>query len=367
MVRETTLEIDLSALKNNYVVLRSKIPPKTLLLAVVKAFAYGSDAVVVAKFLEKLGTDYFAVAYVSEGVALRNAGVKTPILVLHPQPVNFKKAIDYRLEPSLYSERVLAAFSAAAVEMNQNAFPIHVKFNTGLNRLGLSASATAATATMLAKENALSVKSVFSHLAASEDPQERNFTKNQIDEFSKICNLFERFYGKAPIRHLCNTSGVVNYPEAAFEMVRCGIGLYGFSNSAKHNFGLKPVLALKTVISQIHILKEGESVGYNRGYIARSKKKIATLPVGHADGIGRQYGNGVGSVNINGQKAPIVGNVCMDMVMVDVSQIDCKEGDGVVVFDAFITAEQLAESAQTISYELLTSLSQRIKRSIIEP
>ena len=366
MISETTLEIDLSALKNNYAVLRSKIPSKTLLLAVVKAFAYGSDAIVVAKFLENLGADYFAVAYVSEGIALRNAGLKTPILVLHPQPVNFKKAIEYKLEPSLYSEKVLTTFLAVAVEMNQTAFPVHIKFNTGLNRLGFSTSATADTAAILARESALSVKSVFSHLAASEDLQERNFTAKQIDTFSKTCNVFEGIYGKVPIRHLCNTSGVINYPEAAFEMVRCGIGLYGFGNSAKNNFDLMPVLALKTVISQIHDLKKGESVGYNRSYIAADSKKIATLPIGHADGIGRQYGNGVGSVNIHGQKAPIVGNVCMDMVMVDISQIDCKEGDSVVVFDSFTTAEQLAESAQTISYELLTSLSQRIKRSIIE-
>ena len=183
--------------------------------------------------------------------------------------------------------------------------------------------------------------------------------------FSKICALFETQYGKIPIRHLSNTSGVINYPEAQFEMVRCGIGMYGYSNGANKLLPLIPVVALKTVISQIHLLKEGESVGYNRGYFAKEAKSIATLPLGHADGIGRKYGNGVGFVKINNKKAPIVGNVCMDMIMVDVTNISCSEGDEVIVFDSSKTAEGLAEQAGTISYELLTAISRRIKRVIL--
>jgi len=366
VINETVLEIDLSALKKNYLFLKSIIPPKTLFLAVVKAFAYGSDAVLVAKYLEKLGVDYFAVAYVEEGVALRRAGVKTPILVLHPQPVNFKKAIEFNLEPSLYSDRVLRAFVTATAEKKQKNFPVHIKFNTGLNRLGFQNKASKRIAFELAKENTIKVKSIFSHLAASEDSEERAFTLRQINQFSEICEAFESAYGRLPLRHLCNTSGVVNYPEAAFEMVRCGIGLYGYDNRIERSSNLLPVLSLKSVISQIHKLKKGDSVGYNRAYIADAKKTIATLPLGHADGIGRQYGNGAGYVIVQNQKAPIVGNVCMDMIMIDVSEIDCQEGDYVVVFDAVTTAEHLAESGKTISYELLTALSRRIKRRIVE-
>ncbi|MFL2623208.1 MAG: alanine racemase [Flavobacteriaceae bacterium] len=366
MVNETVLEINLSALKKNYLFLKSIIPQKTLFLAVVKAFAYGSDAVVVAKYLEKLGVDYFAVAYVEEGVALRKAGVMTPVLVLHPQPINFGKAIEFSLEPSLYSERVLSAFVATAAEMKQINFPVHIKFNTGLNRLGFQNSASNRIALELSKETTIKVKSIFSHLAASEDLEERAFTLGQIEQFSEICERFESGYGKLPVRHLCNTSGAVNYPEAAFEMVRCGIGLYGYDNRIGYSNDLLPVLSLKSVISQIHKLKKGDSVGYNRAYVADTNKTIATLPLGHSDGIGRQYGNGVGYVNIQNKKAPIVGNVCMDMMMVDVSDIDCQEGDHVVVFGAFASAEHLAESAKTISYELLTALSRRIKRILIE-
>lgn len=366
MVNETVLEINLSALKKNYLFLKSIIPPKTLFLAVVKAFAYGSDAVVVAKYLEKLGVDYFAVAYIDEGVALRKGGVVAPILVLHPQPVNFRKAIEFNLEPSLYSERVLNAFVDAAAEMKQKKFPVHIKFNTGLNRLGFQNKASKRIAFELSKENTIKVKSIFSHLAASEDSEERAFTLRQIDLFSEICEAFESGYGKLPVRHLCNTSGVVNYPGAAFDMVRCGIGLYGYDNRIGCSSDLLPVLSLKSVISQIHELKKGDSVGYNRAYAADAKKTIATLPLGHADGIGRQYGNGVGYVSVQGQKAPIVGNVCMDMIMIDVSDIDCQEGDHVVVFDTVTTAEHFAESAKTISYELLTALSRRIKRRLVE-
>ena len=365
MIKETTLEISLSALKANYKLLRSKISSKTMMLAVVKAFAYGSDAVVVAKLLESIGVDYFAVAYVDEGVILRKGGIKAPILVLHPQVVNFKKAVEFQLEPSLYSERTMSEFIRTTLELKQYEFPVHIKFNTGLNRLGFREKQASRVALKLSKETSIKVVSIFSHLAASEDVQEKDFTTRQIMTFSEICTLFETQYGKIPIRHLSNTSGVINYPEAQFEMVRCGIGMYGYSNGANKLLPLIPAVALKTVISQIHLLKEGESVGYNRVYFAKGAKSIATLPLGHADGISRQYGNGVGFVKINNKKAPIVGNVCMDMIMVDVTNISCSEGDEVIVFDNSKTAEGLAEQAGTISYELLTAISRRIKRVIL--
>ncbi len=365
MAKETTLEISLSALKHNYHTLRSKLSPKTHFLAVVKAFGYGSEAVSVAKALETFGVDYFAVAYINEGVTLRKAGIKTPILVLHPQPLNFKTAIEYKLEPSVYSHRVLHEFISVAETLGVQEYPVHVKFNTGLNRLGFNKENVQTIANLLLGSDAVRAVSIFSHLAASDDLNENAFTENQIDEFRSISKQFEQHYGHCPTRHLCNTSGVINYPEAEFEMVRCGIGLYGYDNKESAPSELRPVMALKTVISQIHPIKKNDSVGYNRAYVATEPKKIATLPLGHADGIGRQYGNGVGSVKINGQIASIVGNVCMDMIMIDVTNISCKEGDEVVIFDSSLTANTLAQKAGTISYELLTAMSQRIKRIII--
>ena len=360
--QQTQLEIDLKALAQNYRYLRSKLHSKTRFLAVVKAFAYGNDAITVAKTLADLGTDYLAVAYVHEGVALRDAGVKLPILVLHPQIANFGTLIDRCLEPSLYSPRILNAFIKEAEARNQRDYPVHIKINTGLNRLGLWANDLALVVSQLSKTSALKVTSIFSHLAASEDLKERDFTQNQIVNFCNTVKTLSEALNCQPMLHLCNTSGVINYPEAHFDMVRCGIGLYGFGNTASEDANLKPVACLKTIISQIHLVDKGETVGYNRAHIAKSFEKIATLPIGHADGIGRHYGNEKGYVSIKGQKAPIIGNVCMDMIMVNISGIDCSEGDEVVVFGSKQPVTDLATAVGTISYEVLTAISQRVKR-----
>ena len=364
-VQETTLEIDLNALAHNFHFLKSKFASTVKFMAVVKAFAYGSDAVVVAKKLEQLGADYFAVAFAREGVALRDAGIKTPILVLHPQPSDFEILLDKCLEPNLYSLSVLRTFIAVAKKEQQQNYPVHLEFNTGLNRLGLSCEATSEIADLLSKSTAVKVKSVFSHMAASEDENEKKFTQNQISKFKIAASALEKVLGHSLCRHMCNTSGIFNYPEAHFDMVRSGIGLYGFGNNLEFDNQLKPVSQLKSLISQLHTLQPGDSLGYNRAFIAQKKTKSATIPIGHADGIGRQYGNGKGYVFIHGQKAPIVGNVCMDMLMVDVTHIPCKEGDEVIFFDAHYSANTLAETAKTISYELITGVSQRVKRVII--
>lgn len=360
---ETILEIDLKALKHNFNYLKSKLKSKTKMLAVVKAFAYGSDAAEIAKYLEELHVDYLAVAYANEGVLLRNAGVKTPILVLHPQPINFKLIIDYCLEPSMYSSRILQEFVAAAENESQENYPVHIKFNTGLNRLGFWKDDVNDIMGQLEKTASIKVKSIFSHLAASEDLDEKEFTIGQIDSFKKTSEQLIVKLGYSPMRHMTNTSGILNYPEAHFDMVRAGIGLYGFGNSEKENKNLKPVATLKSVISQIHKIEKGESVGYNRGYKSSGFEKTATIPIGHADGISRMYGNGKGYVIINGGKAKIIGNVCMDMLMVNITNINCDEGDEVLVFSKkHITAENLAENVGTIVYELLTAVSQRVKR-----
>jgi alanine racemase len=364
--QETVLEIDLKALKHNFEHLKSRINNHTKFMAVVKAFAYGSDACEIAHYLQDLPVDYFAVAFVHEGVTLRNAGITKPILVLHPQAVNFNALIENRLEPNLYNTKILNEFISIASAEKQHDYPIHIKFNTGLNRLGFSENDVDDIVSKVNETSAVKIKSVFSHLAASEDLNERDFTINQIETFKNIANTLINAIGYKPLLHICNTSGILNYPEGHFDMVRSGIGMYGFGNSEKENKNFKPIGTLKTIISQIHAIEKGASVGYNRAFKTDRFLRSATLPIGHADGIGRQYGKSKGYVIINHQKAYILGNVCMDMIMVDVTNIDCKEGDEVIVFGPNTTAENLAETAGTISYELITAISQRVKRVFLK-
>ncbi|MEM8507407.1 MAG: alanine racemase [Bacteroidota bacterium] len=361
-IGETTLEIDLSALEHNFNYLKSRIPKGTLFLAVVKAFAYGSDMITIGKKLEQLNVDYLAVAYTKEGVALRRAGIQIPILVLHPQPVNFEVLIDHSLEPSLYSPRVLQLFLGMAKGKAQHHYPVHIKFNTGLNRLGFWENDVDDILKLLINQEYISVKAILSHLAASEDENEREFSIRQIQRFSNIAEKLHPVLGYLPIRHMLNTSGILNYPEAAFDMVRSGIGLYGYGNHPDIDTKLRPVATLRSVISQRHRIEPGESVGYNRKYKSDDYRITATIPIGHADGIGRQYGGGNTWVWVKGKKAPIIGNVCMDMIMVDVTAIDCKEGDEVLIFGGEYSAEDFASSANTISYEILTAISSRVKR-----
>lgn len=362
---ETVLEIDLRALEHNYRYLKGRLKPETRFLGVVKAFAYGSDSVIIAKKLEAMGADYLAVAYVKEGVVLRDAGIRTPILVLHPLPVSFDEMIERCLEPSLYSSKILSEFLQAAEKQGQTDYPVHLKFNTGLNRLGFVFDDVAYLAEKINAQKQIKAVSILSHLAASEDLNEKVFTQNQIQTFEKISLEIDKKLDTRPFRHVLNTSGIINYPEAQYDMVRSGIGLYGFGNETKIDVQLRPVATLKTVISQIHRIASGESIGYNRALVTRSPKVTATLPIGHADGIGRQYGNQKAHVIIQGKKAPIIGNVCMDMIMVDITDIDCKEGDEVIVFGRKHNADSFAKGADTISYELLTGISQRVKRIVL--
>ena len=217
----------------------------------------------------------------------------------------------------------------------------------------------------LKNTSAVKVRSLFSHLAASEALGEKAFTVRQIETFKTISNAFSEAIGYQPMLHLANTSGIINYPEAHLDMVRAGIGLYGFGNSEEENKHLKPIATLKSVISQIHRIEKDETVGYNRAYTSSGFEKTATIPIGHADGIGRQYGNQKGFVTINGEKAPIIGNVCMDMIMVNITNIDCNEGDEVIIFGNDVSASDFAATTNTISYEIITAISQRVKRSFI--
>jgi len=361
----SVLEIDLNALKYNINYFKNKLTPSVKLMAVVKAFAYGHDAIEIAKFLEKNKIDCLAVAYTSEGVILREAGIKLPILILHPQIPNLENLIAYNLEPNIYSNNTLDAFIKIATRNQLENYPIHLKFNTGLNRLGFTSNEVDAILNTIKKSSCVKIKSIFSHLAASEDLNEFDFTKNQIHKFQQIANNISKKLNYTPILHLTNTSGVINYPDAHFDMVRIGIGMYGFGNDSFETSQLKNVGSLKSIISQIHKIEVGETIGYNRAFKTSKKTSSATIPIGHADGISRKLGNGNGFVTIQNKKCPIIGNVCMDMIMVDITDIDCNEGDEVILFDNQESLNELALKSGTISYEILTGISQRISRKII--
>lgn len=359
----TVLEIDAKSVAHNLAYFKQKLNPSTKILAVVKAFGYGSEAVEIAKLLQDK-VNYFAVAYSNEGIILREAGIKTPILVLHPQIQNLAEIIKHRLEPNLYNFKIFDAFLQLADEKTLMNYPVHIKFNTGLNRLGFWHTNTPALIAQLKESNNIKVASIFSHLAVSEDPNEQEFTIGQINNFAYIIKQIYEHLGYKPMIHILNTSGVINYPQAQFDMVRIGIGLYGFGNNAQETAQLKNTHSLKSIISQIHLIQPGETVGYNRAFVANKVTRSATIPIGHADGISRKLGNKEGFVFINNQPAPIIGNVCMDMIMVDVTKIDCKEGDEVIIFNHQQHIQYMAHKCETIPYETLTAISQRVKRLV---
>ena len=360
----SVLEINLSSVEHNLNFFRDKLSDSTKIMAVVKASGYGTEAISLAKTLSKQNVDYFAVAYVDEGIALRAAGIKIPILVLHPQINNLSLIVQYQLEPNLYSKKILTSFLEVSKKSSLTSYPIHIKFNTGLNRLGFNKSDLEFLFDSLHKAKSIEIKSIFSHLVASEDLNERKFSLNQIQNFNDIGSAFKKLFGFKPMMHMTNTSGILNYPEAHFDMVRLGLGLYGFSNDPATTSKLQNVISLISIISQIHQIGKNESVGYNMGHIASKELRTATVPLGHADGFSRSLGHGKVFVSVNGQKAPVLGNVCMDMIMVDVTDIPCEEGDEVIIFDSQEQILEIAKQANTISYEILTAFSERIKRVV---
>ena len=361
----TVLEIDTSAINHNLRFFKSKIQEKTKILVVIKAFAYGSDLVAIGQILEQQKIDYLAVAYTEEGVSLRKANINLPILVLHPQVENFETIIKNNLEPNLYNFRTLNHFIKIAASKKLKNYPIHIKVNTGMNRLGFKENEIIQLQKKLQNLTNLKVISFYSHFAASEDKNETEFTKQQIISFNKICNLLNKSLDYKPLKHIANTSGIINYPEAQFDMVRLGIGFYGFGNDKVVTEKLKNVCNLKTKISQIQFLKKGETVGYNRKFKVEKESKIGILPLGYADGLNRNLGNNVGSVYIKNQKAPIIGTICMDIAMIDITGIDCEQGDEVIIFNHQNHVLEFAKKTTTISYEILTSISQRVRRVIV--
>lgn len=361
MIQEAQLTIDLNSLAHNYTCLRSKLKEDTALIAVLKANAYGTNSSRIAEELVKLGTKHFAVAYTAEAVVLRETNIKEDIMVFYPQIGQLDRIIEHQLEPVLYTLEIIKAFIKLLKQKNLKDYPVHIKCNTGLNRIGLSQEDLVFFLTEI-DASSMNIKSVYSHLGASENPKPCSFTQQQINAFEVVKKTVKKFCSTLPKFHLLNSSGIFNYPEHQLDAIRVGIALYGFANQTEWDLELQPIAKLSAPICQIHTLKKGENVGYNQGWEANKDSQIGIIPIGHADGIGRQYGNGVGKVQILGQTAPIIGNVCMDMLMIDLGSIDCAVGTEVILFDKNTTAADFAATGNTISYEMLTGLNSRIQR-----
>lgn len=360
---ETVLEINLGALVHNLNFFRSKLSPQTSIMAMVKAFSYGMGSYELAHLLEYNKVSYLAVAYTDEGVELRKSGVKLPVMVMNPEIPSYDTLLRYKLEPEIYNMRSLKAFIAACkTMMRDEPQPIHLKLDTGMHRLGFEPSEIPALIECLKANPVVRIGTAFSHLAAADNPDHDRFTKKQIASFAQMSLTLQKSLGYSFPRHILNTSGIMRFPESQFEMVRLGIGLYGYSENEVLNTQLMPSSRLKTVISQIKHLSEEDTVGYQRAGRIKKASRIATLPVGYADGFSRTLGNGVGTVVINGHRAKTVGNICMDMCMVDVSEIPCKEGDEAEIFGNDIPLQELADKMNTILYEVISGISRRVKR-----
>ena len=363
-IHETVLEIDLDALVHNFNFYKSKISPQTKLICMVKANGYGTGAVEIAKTLQYHRCEYLAVAVAEEGIELRKEGISTPIIVLNPEVNSFEELFSEDLEPEVYNFRILEAFIREAERRGITNYPIHVKIDTGMHRLGFLPDQLPELIEKLKSQKGLKVKSVFSHLAASESWIFDSFTQKQIDALDTVHADIEKTIGYPVWKHILNSAGIERFPDAQWDMVRLGIGLYGVSASGLN--GLKNVFTLKTTILQIKEISNHETVGYGRKEALNRDAKIATIRIGYADGLDRKFGNRKGKVLINGQFAPIVGNVCMDLCMVDVTDIDAKEGDAVIIFGEKLSVIELAESIDTIPYEILTSVSPRVKRVYVK-
>ena len=359
---ETVLEINLNAISHNLNFYKSKLNPETKLMVMVKAFSYGNGGFEVAKLLSHHKVDYLGVAFADEGISLKNAGIDLPIMVLNPESTSFAAIIQHQLEPEIYSIKGLTAFLKIAEQKKLKNFPIHIKLDTGMHRLGFEEENIDELIAKVKGNKTVQVKSILSHLATSDDMKFVDFTLSQIKLYEKLSSKLMNELQIQPIRHILNTSGISNFQQSQYDMVRLGIGLYGVSNDDEEQKLLENVGTLKSIISQIRTIEVGESVGYGRRFMAEKQTKIATIPIGYADGISRHWGNGVGYLVIKNKKALIIGSVCMDMLMVDITEIDCKEGTEVIIFGENPTVSYMAKQLGTIPYEIMTSISQRVKR-----
>jgi alanine racemase len=364
---DTVLEINLNAILHNINYHKSLLKPTTKMMAMVKANAYGLGSYEISEFLQHHHIDYLGVAFADEGVELRKKGITTPIIVMNPEQHSYQTIIEYNLEPEIYSFRVLELFYEAVQKSGYDKkYPIHIKLETGMHRLGFKGFELDHLSETLSEKN-LKVQSMFSHLSSSDMPEEREFTMNQFKVFDKNSSYLIEKLGYAPLRHILNSSGITSYTDHQYDMVRIGIGMLGESPDTEIQKQLQSVVSFKTVISQISMVEDGESVGYSRRFKADHPTKIATIPVGYADGIPRLIGNQVGSLGVHKTLAPIVGNICMDMMMINVENIpNVNEGDMVTVFNAKPSLKEFAGYCKTITYEVLTSISPRVKRIYIK-
>ncbi len=359
---ETILEINLNALIDNLNYFRSKLNPSTKLMAMVKAFSYGSGSFEIANTLQFHHADYLTVAYADEGVELRKGGITLPIMVMNPEEQSFDEMIQHKLEPEIYNFRVLRLLEEALQRSNTKNFPVHIKLDTGMHRLGFEESELEELVNRLTKLDNIRVQSAFSHLATADEPEQDEFTRLQLERFTRMSNYLKKNIPYPFLLHVLNSVGITRFPEAQFDMVRLGIGLYGIATAKADEDKLKNVTTLKTIISQIKHILAGDSVGYSRKWIAAKDSVIATIPIGYADGLSRKLGNGKGKVMINGNALPIIGNICMDMCMVDITGFEAIEGDEVIIFGDDFPITRLADALETIPYEILTGISRRVKR-----
>ena len=362
---ETVLEVNLNGLIHNLDYYRRKIKPGTKIMAMVKAFSYGSGSFEIANILQYHRVDYLAVAYADEGVELRKAGIQVPIMVMNPDEQSFDAIINQNLEPEIYNFRSLKLLLEAIktnIIPDNKPIKIHIKLDTGMHRLGFLADEIDRLIEVLLTNKYIFVQSVFSHLASSEDTNDDEFSKFQIQQFNTMSEKIRARSDHHILKHILNSAGISRFPYAQFDMVRLGISLYGISSVASDLQQLENVSTLKSTISQIKIVPAGSSIGYNRKWVVEKDTTIAIIPVGYADGLNRKLSNGIGNLYINSKSVPIVGNVCMDMCMVDISNIEAKEGDDVIIFGKDHPLTEHAEALDTIPYEVLTGISRRVKR-----
>ncbi len=363
---ETQLEINLNALRHNLSVYKKMLQPGVKLMAMVKALSYGSGSFEIANVLQHAGVDYLAVAYADEGVDLKNAGIKLPVMVLNTEVAAFDNIVKYHLEPELYSFNILKEFINFLKEKNIQNYPVHIKIDTGMHRLGFEKKEIADLCVVLKEQHVLKVISVFSHLAASASAAYDDFTSHQTALFIEVANKIEGSIGYGFIKHIANSSAIYRHPNLQMNMIRLGIGLYGVDSTLAVQHRLQNVTTLKTTVAQIKHVKKGESIGYNRAAFADKDLKIATVRIGYADGYPRVLSNGKGKMLVNGNSASVIGNICMDMTMIDITGMEVFEGDEVIVFGEEPNVSIIAEWAKTISYEILTNISQRVKRVYFE-
>ena len=362
---KTQLSYNLSALKHNLNQFKNSLNAETSMLAMVKAQSYGAGLTTMAQFLEKQGIHYFGVAYSDEGKELRKSGIKTPILVMNAEEEGMETCVEYDLEPAIYDFNQLDELLKVLITQEKTTFPIHIKLDTGMKRLGFYPDQVQQLIEVLAAQPEVLVKSVYSHLAEAED-QESTFTAKQIAQFEEICKQFESYLSYPFLRHILNSEGIAHYPNAQFDMVRIGIGLFGLSSNRLMEQRLKPVIDWTSSISQVKMIHPGESVGYGRTFIAQKEMRIAIIPIGYADGFKRSLSNGVGAVFIDNQRCPVVGRVCMDMIMVDLGELKIHSNTKVEIIGSNQSLTQFAKDCHTIPYEILTSISPRVHRSYSE-